>query len=113
VVVWEAWAVEAVAEAAAAAVVVVVGKEVMEAWVGVRVGRVVVQVLAAGMGEWVAAEGARAEEEAGEAAAAAAADSGGRKQNRRRTRSEDATLRLCEPARRAVLGADRFRGRSC
>jgi hypothetical protein len=25
----------------------------------------------------------------------------------------DATLRLCEPARRAVLGADRFRGRSC
>jgi hypothetical protein len=34
-------------------------------------------------------------------------------ENRRRTRSEDATLRLCEPARRAVLGADRFRGRSC
>ena len=33
-------------------------------------------------------------------------------ENRRRTRSEDATLRLGEPARRAVLG-DRFRGRSC
>jgi hypothetical protein len=32
-------------------------------------------------------------------------------ENRRRTRSENATLRLCEPARRAVLGADRFRGR--
>ena len=34
-------------------------------------------------------------------------------ESQRRTRSEDATLRLCEPARRAVLGADRFRGRSC
>jgi hypothetical protein len=34
-------------------------------------------------------------------------------ENRRRTRKEDATLRLCEPARRAALGADRFRGRSC
>jgi hypothetical protein len=34
-------------------------------------------------------------------------------ENRRRIRSEDATLRLCEPARRAVLGADSFRGRCC
>jgi hypothetical protein len=32
------------------------------------------------------------------------------KEDRRRTRSEDATLRLCEPARCAALGADRFGG---